>query len=131
MGAGGTGAVEAAAQAGCGGAGLDVEVVEALDVVAQEADRRHHDVPDPALVQRSDRVVDVGLEPRVGGPAAAALPGEGPGADPGGPARQAGGAADRRLVPRGPRPLDPNAVGGEHQRRARAPLRRETLYRFI
>src|SRR5262245_30265727 len=45
--------------------GLDVEIVEDLDVVADEADRHDHDRARAASHFRAERVVDVGLEPRL------------------------------------------------------------------
>ena len=57
---------------------LDVEVVEHLQVVCDEADRTHdHGVGATAGTQSSHDVADVGAEPRLGG-ASRALPGHVP-----------------------------------------------------
>jgi hypothetical protein len=52
---------------------LDVEVVEHLDVVADEADRRDDDLARAVRRERAERVVHVGLEPRIARVAAPAL----------------------------------------------------------
>ena len=59
---------------------LDVEVVEHLDVVADEADRATTTARAPSAASARERVVDVGLEPRIARAAAAALVGDLPAA---------------------------------------------------
>ena len=60
--------------------GLDVEVIEHLDMVANETDGRDDDIFATFGGQFSNSVADVGFEPRIGRFAAAALIGERPAA---------------------------------------------------
>src|SRR5262245_13622905 len=69
----------------------DVEIVEDLDVVADEADRRHDDLGRAGLRLLAERVEDVGLEPALLGRSTAALVDEPEARHPGRPSHQSGG----------------------------------------
>src|SRR6059036_1727976 len=71
-------AMERQARRPRGGGGLDVQVVEHLDVVAHEPDGHDDDVARSPRPEVLERIVDVGLEPRITRAAAPALIGETP-----------------------------------------------------
>ena len=108
---------------------LDVEVVEHLDVVADEADRHHDDVPHAALRQRAERLADVGLEPRVARVAAAALVGNRPARVAEALGNGAGAGLDLRDVRRPGRHRCRDAVGGEDHLPRTAAVGRDLLQR--
>ena len=62
----------------CDGARVDVEIVEYLDMIAEESDRAHHDVATPMRFAISKGVFDIGLEPWIARRSAAALIGDTP-----------------------------------------------------
>src|SRR5439155_25909331 len=66
-------AMERQARRSRGGGGLDVQVVQHLDVVAHEPDGHDDDVTSSRRPEVLERVVDVGLEPRIPRAAAPAL----------------------------------------------------------
>src|SRR2546426_8291466 len=75
---GGPGAEETEAQLLGRAARDDVEVVEDLDVITDESDRRDHHIPRAARLQGTQRVVEIRLQPRIRRVPAAAGVGQGP-----------------------------------------------------
>ena len=104
-------------------AGLDVEVVEHLEVVGDETARADQDAVDVGrCAERVDDAEQVGLQPRIGG-TPGGLPGDRPAVvgepDAVGDERRSGGDL-RRVWIGGVEDSAGERVGGEHDRRVRA-----------